>query len=161
MPADVKVSTYSFDFEPYLVNARPIEFGVAINESVSLLGIKYNIETVTAHMNNDNFMVALSSDPGHIANPPANINALFRDKSIYAMWSRLFTVVGPQNYTLIVETKCIDLYGLIRPKRQVLLTAFWRETLASLQVEIYWQQLSRSIEETATTNRKYGKYRRT
>lgn len=156
MPADVKVSVFSQSVKYDSVEAIAIEFGIATGESIELWGVIYSFKN---EENGDweNIETALSTDPSHLLNPPA---ALIQESSCYAYFKRSKRVTGTTHIAEL-ESFVLPLYGLVRPKRQIWIVANNIGLTQPFRLEVYWSQFKASLEDIATINRKYGKYRRT
>lgn len=137
-----------------------LEMG-ARGEAIKLLGINFSIESFPAQ--ESQFMaVGLSSNPSHIATPPASLPVIMADKAIYALFiSRHTESVGAAGvWQTNIETKVIPLFGIIRPRRQVLVWGFGGDSVSAFRAEVFYRPVSLGKTELDTLNLKYGKYRR-
>ncbi|MBA7582409.1 hypothetical protein ES708_24337 [subsurface metagenome] len=98
----------------------PIETG-ARGELIAINSVIYtppDISTAT-HMI---IMLALSTNPEHEARPPASIREFRESKALYAktVFINQAVLLG-EDYSLgwQAEAKVIELYGLLRPRRQI------------------------------------------
>ncbi|KKM65648.1 hypothetical protein LCGC14_1489110 [marine sediment metagenome] len=138
-----------------------VELG-AKGEAVALLGLHVGIEEF---LPSGEFVVfvALSSNPGHLLTPPATSAARAGDKALYGATlltgREVLDTSGGRTYT--IPSISTPLYGLIRPRRQVLIVFFVNPgVLPKIRVEIYYKPLSLGKIELDALNLKYGKYRR-
>ncbi len=139
--------------------ALPIDFGIGHrNMAVKLLGIRYGLAEIffvhAESLYSPCFAVCLSENPAHLTNPPTEIQ-MIESKSTYAFHN--FIAYYP-------TTGEINLYGLIRPFRQILCLDNDLDTQVTgkrIRVEIYYQAVELSLEESGALARQKGAYRRT
>lgn len=150
---DVKVLIKTWLAEA-LPTSLAVEFGIAANQLVKLWSIKYTFEGIVA---GEKFcMLGLSNNPSHLVSPPAGTE-IISDQAIYAFfcWYNVLTTTGGQT----MHTVQLPLYGLVVPKRQILIS---NQNLATIPIraEIYYTAISASPEDIGAVNLKQGKYRR-
>ena len=160
MPEEGKLQVVSFarDITANDFGGAPIEMG-ARGEAVELWGLHLIIGEMAVIIS-QSLMVALSSNPRHELTPPGSEDAFVIDPALYGMaMSRKtsHTNVGeiyvPQNF--------VPLYGIVRPRRQILVWSFIRPAAnVVFRVEIYYRPVSLNKADLDTLNLKYGKYRR-
>ena len=143
------------------VGARIMEIG-ARGEAVRLLAIHTSVLIMEA-VNNTRVGTALSSNPEHLATPPPTIDLILQSKAIYGFslfnHQRALVTSGGNDQSWV--TLVIPLYGLVRPRRQVLLFGQTAGTAGNIvRVEVYYQPLELAKVELDALNLKYGKYRR-
>jgi len=153
---EVKVLVQPIKSTSNIVEGFPIEFGVATNQIVKLWGIKYSWEALT--IGSRQGVMCLSNNPQHLVTPPASLKALILDPAVYAYfeWLMYLEVQGGQT----MSTVQLPLYGLIVPKRQVLLSYQTLTTTGDQRAEIYYSAVTATPEEIGAVNLKQGKYRR-
>ncbi len=97
----------------------PIEAG-ARGELISINSVRY---TMTGVQNGASLwmgMFALSTNPEHEENPPASIVDFMESKALYAKFVVHYKAAGISINR--VETVHVELYGLLRPRRQIWVT---------------------------------------
>ena len=142
----------------------PIEAG-ARGELIAINSVIYTPPDIstTVHMT---VLTALSTNPEHEANPPASIEEFMTSKALYAKkaWVNEGSVApdGGSAMAWSIETKAIELYGLLRPRRQI-----WVVYAVSMIPVKKWFGLELNYKpvrvDDATLseyNTKYGLYRR-
>ncbi len=142
----------------------PIEAG-ARGELIAINSVIYSPPDIstTVHMI---ILTALSSNPEHEAKPPASIGEFSESKALYAkkVWVNEGSIRGEADYAMAwsIETKAIELYGLLRPRRQI-----WVVYAVSMIPNTKWFGLElnyRPVKVDDATlseyNTKYGLYRR-
>ena len=148
---NIQVVTFSKELTSPDFRSAAIEVG-ARGEAVELLGVHYFLETI---LTAGTFNVGLSSNPEHVLNPPATTDLFLFDPAIYGKsgWQKLNVNES--------ETRVIPLYGLIRPRRQIIVWAWESASIvAILTIEVYYRPVQLSKTDLDTLNLKYGKYRR-
>ena len=138
-----------------------VEFG-ARGEAVALQGLHVAIEGFSSAVELIVF-VALSSNPGHLLTPPVTDAARRGDKALYGatIFACREELTSTGGRTYCVPSISTPLYGLIRPRRQILLINFINPGVTpTIRVEIYYKPLSLGKIELDALNLKYGKYRR-
>jgi len=158
---EVYIPATSIAFESVVV-----DFG-SESKAVKLLGVHYSCDNIIMHV--DAYLcMALSSNPTHELNPPFDVASFHSDPSLYGRWNyqnrQLVTNENTEVFVqqLKTETAVIPLYGLIRPRRQIL-CYYWGQSvyLNRLVAEIFYKPVMLDRESLASLDRKYGKYRRT
>ena len=144
---------------------QAIEFGGGEGNLVRLWAAHWSIEfTDTRDGPVFSFLgCAISSDPEHILNPPGGFQDALGHKALYAraIWNYAHDGIG--DTTSFTNTQVIPLYGLVRPRRQVMTAIqLWGELeeVNSIGLEVYYTPMSAIRTEREEVNRKYGKYRR-
>ena len=136
-----------------------VEIG-ARGEAVEILGIHFGIEQFVSNATQV-LHIGLSTNPSHELTPPVSTTAFLTDKAIYgSMDLSNAEVVGAAGiWQATVSTNVIPLYGIIRPRRQILV---WRMEGPGVPIrsEIYYRPLNLNKTDLDALNLKYGKYRR-
>ena len=144
----------------------PIEAG-ARGELIAINSVIYTPPDIstTVHMI---LMTALSTNPEHEAKPPASIKEFMESKALYAkkVWINEGSIIpnaGGYAIAWSIETKAIELYGLLRPRRQI-----WVVYAVSMIPQYKWFGLEvnyRPVKIDDITlseyNQRYGLYKRT
>ncbi|MBA7553132.1 hypothetical protein ES705_45719 [subsurface metagenome] len=144
----------------------PIEAG-ARGELIAINSVIYTPPDIstTVHMT---LMTALSTNPEHEAKPPASIKEFMESKALYAkkVWINEGSIIpnaGGYAIAWSIETKAIELYGLLRPRRQI-----WVVYAVSMIPQYKWFGLEvnyRPVKIDDITlseyNQRYGLYKRT
>ena len=162
MPAEgnVQIVSYYTTLAASDFRSTVLEMG-ARGEAVELIGINFSIESFPAA--EQQFMaVGLSSNPTHGDSPPSSLPAIMENKAIYALFMARHTeFVGAAGvWQTSIETKVIPLFGLIRPRRQILVWGFGGDSVSAFRAEVFYRPVSLGKTELDTLNLKYGKYRR-
>ncbi|KKL76098.1 hypothetical protein LCGC14_2048320 [marine sediment metagenome] len=138
--------------------AVPVEMG-ARGEAVELWGL-HLIPGEMGVVVSQSLMVALSSNPSHELTPPGSEDAFLADRALYGMAmarKTSHTAIGE----IIVPQDFVPLYGIVRPRRQILVWSFIRPAATLVfRVEIYYRPVSLNKHDLDALNLKYGKYRR-
>jgi hypothetical protein len=110
-------------------------------------------------------MSALSTNPEHEENPPASIREFMESKALYAKKVYVCnSILQGLEYDIgfLLETKAIELYGLLRPRRQI-----WVVYAVNMLVVKAWFGLEinyRPVRVDDVTlseyNQRYGLYKR-
>jgi hypothetical protein len=97
----------------------PIEVG-ARGELMAINSVIYTPPDISTSFH-QMIMSALSTNPEHEANPPADIEDFMMSKALYAknVWVSNSFISEPGIHQQQTETKTIELYGLLRPRRQI------------------------------------------
>lgn len=142
--------------------AIPVEMGAQGNV-VELIAIHYSLPDVSI-IDNFRCMMVLSSNPNHLLNPPAG---RFLNSSTPGLYGAGYLVGNFMsngiNYAVseVIKTLIIPLYGLMRPRRQVLIVSMTCvHAPMTCHVEIYYRPVSLSNELENSINRKFGKFKR-
>ena len=158
-----------------IVERRPIatNYGSAV---VAMGGLGQAVRIYAVHYHLDYFKTeetfyfaaALSSNPLHEITPPDDQDLFYEDEALYGFVSYVhspYVAVGAgEAYGLSdhYKSQIIPLYGIIRPRRQVLC---WYHLASSAQsrirAEIYYEPITLGKNDLETLDRKFGKYRRT
>ncbi|KKL79982.1 hypothetical protein LCGC14_2009390 [marine sediment metagenome] len=131
-------------------------------QAVRLFAVHYSWERLFSD-SDSRLKVAMSTNPEHEISPPLTEPAWMLDKSLYASFSGGFDqdVRSDIGYTFNTwRTAVIPLYGIIRPRRQVLVGNYVSATGMNFRAEIYYSVAELGKTELDTLNLKYGKYRR-
>lgn len=154
MPAEGKpqVMTFSRNVTSPNFGSAPIEMG-AKGFAVELFAAHYFVENAVGAFNSH---FALSSNPEHELTPPPTTNDFLSDPAIYGhSGSEIASTF------LTSMTRIIPLYGIIRPRRQILVWVWDTATATNfIRAEIYYRLIELGKTELDTLNLKYGKYRR-
>ncbi|MBA7553299.1 hypothetical protein ES705_45889 [subsurface metagenome] len=107
-------------------------------------------------------MSALSTNPEHEANPPASIEEFMTSKALYAKSIWLSNASGEGDYLHKAETKTIELYGLMRPRRQiwVIYAVFMISEEKWFGLELNYRPVKVDNNTLSEYNRRYGLYKR-
>ncbi|KKL72562.1 hypothetical protein LCGC14_2083690 [marine sediment metagenome] len=108
-------------------------------------------------------IIGISSNPEHATAVPPNENAFLGEKSIYGLVAFGYDVVvgAPAVQQVTWVSAVIPLYGLIRPRRQLMVGRYGGNFELTWRMEVYYVPLDMEKTELDTLNLKYGKYRRT
>jgi hypothetical protein len=105
---------------------------------------------------------ALSTNPEHEDNPPASIKEFMESKALYAknFWVENCSGEGYPLHT--VETKTIELYGLLRPRRQiwVVYAVFMIAQTKWFGLELNYRPVRVDDVTLSEYNQRYGLYKR-
>ena len=167
LPGDstVRVALALFPFVTATdAHARIIEFGVGRDDrAVEILGVKYTMSGLTTAMNTtDRWAAALSENPEHLLTPPTQTFS-FDDKAVYGFLQdvqhgSLTTTGAALKYTRTLQA---DLYGLLRPFRQVAIIWNNMREVVKFRMEVYYRPVYLNDDELEALNRQKGAYRRT
>lgn len=143
----------------------PVQFGVGRKDrAIRLLQVIYHISTRPIGVNaNLEWSAGISENPEHELAPPT-LAEMIRSKAIYGFHRNFFrtsqfTGVGAVELTL--KDEFIDLKGLVRPFRQLVVFANEMDTTVDFRAEIYYSPVSLASDELEALNRQKGAYRRT
>ncbi len=138
--------------------SMPVEMG-ARGEAVELLGIHTAITEVT-NTSSFQLVTALCSNPAFYPTPPiGSTQALLEDKSMYGVGviqGQTMTAVAAKVFILPI----IPLYGIVRPRRQILVWSLAAGAAVVFRIEIFYRPVKLGKEDLDSLNLKYGKYRR-
>jgi len=142
----------------------PIEMGGGEGNLVRLWAIHYNLELIKAIVPATYFIgIALSSNPEHENNPIDDFAIWQSDKALYGRHLWIADNTGTGNFAFWRKEAIIPLYGLVRPRRQImsiLMFQYSAELLCGVGAEVYYQPTGAVADEREIVNRKYGKYKR-
>ena len=160
MPEEGRLQMVSFarDIAADDFASAPVEMG-ARGEAVELWGL-HLITGEMAVVISQSLMVALSSNPRHELTPPGSEDAFALDPALYGM-----ALTRKTSHTNVAESYVpqifVPLYGIVRPRRQILVWSFIRPAATLVfRVEIYYRPVSLNKQDLDALNLKYGKYRR-
>ena len=158
---NVQVSTFFATVATGQVVSQVVEMG-AKGQAVELLGIHTSFFQMRAN-SIARISTALSTNPEHLLAPPTSVVEMLRAKSLYGLsitgHETALVVEGgnDQSWTSII----IPLYGIIRPRRQILILGQSGGVAGNeFKVEVYYRPSELSKVELDALNLKYGKYRR-
>ena len=160
MRQDDKVQVAVFNARPAAPDNGAIvaEMGGGEGNLVELLGAHWSIEGLVAEQTLVG--LALSSNPEHFPAGAGDFVAWLADKALYAraVWISNILTSGYDS----IGSQVIPLYGLIRPRRQIIVWTIinGESTSTGFNLEIYYRPASAPFTEREEVNRKYGKYRR-
>jgi len=138
--------------------AIPVNFGIGHKDSaVQLLGITYSVKG-ESNAEFGYYAICLCEDPRLLATPPT-VFQMFNLDSCYALVSK--PIVRSSFIDLLKATSHIPLYGLLRPFRQLLCLDMSYDAAVRFKVEIFYQVIRISPEESSALARQKGAYRRT
>ena len=130
--------------------------------AVELIAIHYQFSGGWLPDANRQLFIGLSSNPVHQQTPPVSIDQFLVDRAVYGIgyhhFLQVLTVEGAR--TILLETLVIPLYGLVRPRRQILVATGASGGAIQMRAEVYYRPTSLSRVDLDTLNLKYGKYRR-
>lgn len=162
MPAEdnVQVVSRAIVTEATDNNSLVIDVG-ARGQAVELLAIHYNFRQFNAN-ETQYLLIALSSNPEHELVIPATAALFLSDASSYGFLAlnHLETVGAAGVWQVLLPVIVVPLYGLVRPRRQILMWRFAGDSSLSLRADIYYRPVSLNKTELDSLNLKYGKYRR-
>ncbi|MBA7556853.1 hypothetical protein ES705_49576 [subsurface metagenome] len=106
-------------------------------------------------------MFAMSTNPEHEENPPASIKEFMESKALYAKHVIISKSVESVLLTS-VDTKHIELYGLLRPRRQIWVLYAVNMTGAKVWfgLEINYRPVRVDDVTLSEYNQRYGLYKR-
>ncbi len=111
-------------------------------------------------------MTALSTNPEHEENPPTSIQEFMESKALYA--KSVFITQGLVNginyaWTIRAQTNVIELYGLLRPRRQIWVVYAVNMTGAKVWygLELNYRPVKVDDVTLSEYNTRYGLYKRT
>ncbi|KKL76935.1 hypothetical protein LCGC14_2039890 [marine sediment metagenome] len=162
MPVAGKVQVASLHISSNVSTGQGFAFQIgARGEAVELLGVHYFY--TGGPMNVDHsLLLGISSNPGHLTNPPSTLVGFLADKAIYGEnirdYRQLITVEGGR--VSQIQTVIIPLYGLVRPRRQILVSLATTPSVQEVRAEVYYRPVTLSKIELDSLDLKYGKYRR-
>lgn len=142
----------------------PVEMGGGRGNLIRIWACHWSIEVTIARSQAIGFIgCALSSNPEHEFDPPLGFVGALGDKALYgrAIWN--YAHNGEGDTTSFFQTQVIPVYGLVRPRRQIMTAIqLWGELelVNSIGLEVYYTPMSAPSTEREEVNRKYGKYRR-
>lgn len=143
----------------------PVELGGGEGNLVKIWACHWNLEnTPTEDGPFDGFLgMALSSNPEHENNPIGLFAEFQSDPALYARAIYAYAHDGIGDTTSFLKNMVIPTYGLVRPRRQIMLVLnLWQqlEKFTGVGLEVYYTPWSVPSTEREEVNRKYGKYRR-
>ncbi len=141
--------------------STPVEMG-AKGEAVELLGIHTSLFNFSS-LDTFTLITALSFNPSHEQLTPTDRIAMIADPALYgtslSFKSEDLTVEGGRVYEQ--NTQIIPLYGLVRPRRQILVVLYTSiGATGHIRIEIYYRPIRLSKVDLDSLNLKFGKYRR-
>lgn len=153
----------------------PVAFGIGRKDrAVRLWGLHAEIQSIAVNpIGVTAWAIALSVNPEHegLNNPPTLVFA-HDDEALYAFAETRHTALTVDPNPAAVERAIaiplhtqtglsLDLYGLLRPFRQIL--CFWNEsdTDTKLRCDIYYSPVEEGRVDLDSLNRQKGAYRRT
>lgn len=138
--------------------SQPVDFGIRKNQLVKIWGVHWTVSAYDANSSPLIWVCALSSDPTHLDTPPSAIE-IIGSQATYAVnnWVKRSNGV---NFSTELNTVNIPLYGLLRPRRQIVCFSNTVLTNVRMRCEIYYEIVEGSQVEVDAVNVKYGKYRR-
>ena len=143
--------------------AVPLEFG-AHGNAIKLLAVHYTLQNIFSGMPGQ-ISVAISSNPAHDPNPLLGVDYLNEQKSLYGFFRRDWELIiagEAYGFMSMYSTEIVPLYGLIRPRRQLLVWLFQNLTATiNIRADIYYEPVILGKIQLDTLNRRFGKYRRT
>lgn len=136
-----------------------IELG-ARGQAVEMIALHHTLGIILTSLGQYN-LVGLSTNPEHELAPPEGVDLFLKDSAVYGVSNFSYNGVGT-NFARSERTNIIPLYGLIRPRRQVLvwLCGNTDEIPTDIRVEIYYRPIELNKVDLDALNLKYGKYRR-
>ncbi|MBA7581783.1 hypothetical protein ES708_23694 [subsurface metagenome] len=137
----------------------PVEAG-ARGELIAINSVIYTPPDISATVHTI-MMFALSTNPEHEAKPPASIKEFMESKSLYAKNVIINNGAGA-DWVLLVETKVIELYGLLRPRRQiwVVYAVNMPPTEKWFGLELNYRPVKVDDVTLSEYNQRYGLYKR-
>jgi hypothetical protein len=141
------------------VDSAVVEMGGGEGNLVELLAVHWHVESVQGGA--AVLLVAgLSSNPEHELSPPADFIESMQDPAVYgrASWTGQLHTSGFDSQNGVV----IPLYGLIRPRRQIMVFININDTtLTQFTGEVYYEPFTEPNRvDRERVNREFGKYRR-
>lgn len=166
MPQDGEIQVGVFhDIDEGLLpfeHGKPVEMGGGEGNLIQIWACHWTIDFIKMGPEADRFVgVALSSNPEHELTPPLNFEVFMEDKALYArqLWSFSHDGIGDSDNGQV--TRVIPCYGLIRPRRQIMVAVIINgEAVVNWNLEVYYNAVGAVFTEREEVNRKYGKYRR-
>lgn len=161
---NVQVATVEERYFSPVYAGLPISFG-AVGQAVKLHAVHYSFDFFVASASLY-VTCALSTNPQHELNPPGDQDLFYQDEALYGFASLLYGQSRDGiNWGLsasIPATIVIPLYGIIRPRRQVLVFYFLHSgQYIRIRTEVYYEPITLDRVSLDALDRKYGKYRRT
>ena len=144
--------------------AIPIQLGGGEGNLVEMWACHWNFELVDAGPATVVFLgVALSSNPEHEDTPLENFQDFQSNKALYGRALIVADHDGIGDSTIVIPQQVIPTYGLIRPRRQIMVWALVMPEIEvmGLGLEVYYIPSGAPFIEREEVNRKFGKYRRT
>lgn len=166
MPPDdnVQVGVFFTRLRAVEATGTVVELGGGEGNLVEILACHWNIENSPQEDSFAAFLgAALSSNPEHELLPPTQFDDFQQNRALYARQIWVYAHAGIGDTTSFFNTRVIPVYGLIRPRRQIMVVLnLWRplETFTAIGLEVYYRPVSAPSTEREEVNRKYGKYRR-
>lgn len=158
----VQVVKFARNITSPIFGSAVIEIGAKGN-AASLLGIHTSVSGLFVTDSLQLFF-ALSSNPAHELTPPATAAAFFNDPALYgsnAITSVLTAAGTTGRARALLVTLITPLYGLIRPRRQIIVFMFIHATnTLAIRAEIFYRPIQLNRTDLDTLDLKYGKYRR-
>lgn len=144
--------------------AQVVEFPIGSKAAVALIAIHWSLEQACNATASHLFMLALSENPDHLLNPPVGVAETMGNPALYGMATfSAYAEANGSGYAWEHEaiTQIVPLYGMLRPKRQVVIFAnIWGAGLCGVRGEIFYKEVMPPMEVINAMNRRYGKYRR-
>ncbi|MBA7551757.1 hypothetical protein ES705_44305 [subsurface metagenome] len=141
----------------------PIQAG-AHGELIAINSVRYTPPDLGTEIHAF-ILTALSTKPEHEASPPASIQEFMENKALYA--KHVFISQGNMlgdtyAYQLSMETASVELYGLLRPRRQI-----WVAYAVKMKgfdiwfgLEINYKPVKVDDVTLSEYNKRYGLYKR-
>jgi len=166
MPPDDELQVAVF-YDRFTVGVKggslPIEMGGGEGNLVRIEACHWNFELFHTLPDLQAFFgAALSSNPEHELTPLANFEDFQQNKALYGRTLIVWEHAGIGDSTVWLPQQIIPVYGLIRPRRQIIVWSmvFPSDGVYGLGLEVYYRAFSAPRTEREEVNRKYGKYRR-
>lgn len=145
--------------------AIPVEFGTGRRDrAVQLWQVIYHISSRPIGVNaNLEWSAAISENPEHELVPP-NLEAMIRSKAVYGFHRNFFRTsqfTGVGAVELILKDEVVDLKGMLRPFRQLVVFANEMDATLDFRAEIYYSPAKLTRNDLDSINRQKGAYRRT
>ncbi len=168
MPREDEMQVGVFYSRPVITGgdegSLPINLGGGEGNLLQIWALHWNIEAVFPGPNRQLFTgVALSSDPEHELAPLINFEDFQSHRALYgrALWIAGHDGIG--DTTVSQESKAVPVYGLIRPRRQIMVWSILAgdaQGSMGIGLEVYYTPMGAPFTEREEVNRKFGKYRR-
>lgn len=146
---------YSASANPY--HAEVIRFGAS--DAVALIAAHYHWEG-TYSLATEFRGMALSRNPEHELNPPAEIAAWFEDRNLYARGQLIRDATRTNEGNMLIASLIVPLYGIIVPSRQIVIHMRIGGGTYGQIGEFYYHEVKLSRQEANLMNITWGKYRR-
>lgn len=155
----LEVSTFSVRDTSVFNVGFPMELGGGEGNLVKLVAVHWHIESIqftSAVL----ILAGISSNPEHELTPPFDFDSFMQNKAIYGRgsWTAAALTSGFDSQNGVV----VPLYGLIRPRRQIMIVSVINSTAATrVTGEVYYEPFVETNRvERDRVNREFGKYRR-